>query len=288
VLWLDKTPKEAVRFASRVAADMDCRLELVHVEKGSLLRSRSERSRRGHELLTEMLCEVPASVDAEVHLRRGEPAEALVEACDELGAAILFVGSSERRAWSVLRKRTHRLLAYGAECPLIIVPRGLARSSLDSGASGAVVCGVSEELDSVKVISLAVDLAERLQRRLVLVHSGEGRSLALTQALAGLPGSGVKAVEANPSPEGLHEVARAYNADFVMGGPDARGVPGNFSASSPAPQLVAHGEHPVVVLPDCASRGRREKVSRPTRALPSAATMLEAAPGLANARPPAA
>ena len=275
-----QTPKEVVRVASRLARDMDCRLDLVHVEKSSLLRSRSERSRRGRELLTEMLCEVPASVEAEVRLEHGDPAEALIGASNELGAGMLVVGSSERR-------RTHRLLAYGAECPLVIVPRKVAKPSLDPVEGGGVVCGVTDSPDSVKVISLAVDLAERLERRLVLVHSGGGRSLALTRALALLPGSGVEAVESSPSPEGLQEVARAYDAGFVMGGPDARGVPRNFSRGSPAPQLVAHGEHPVVVLPDGANRGRRENVAaRSTKALPGAATVPAGA--RAKARPPAA
>jgi K+-sensing histidine kinase KdpD len=268
---------------------MDCRLDLVHVEKSSLLRSRSERSRRGRELLTEMLCEVPASVEAEVRLEHGDPAEALIGASNELGAGMLVVGSSERRAFSIQRRRTHRLLAYGAECPLVIVPRKVAKPSLDPVEGGGVVCGVTDSPDSVKVISLAVDLAERLERRLVLVHSGEGRSLALTRALALLPGSGVEAVESSPSPEGLQEVARAYDAGFVMGGPDARGVPRNFSRGSPAPQLVAHGEHPVVVLPDGANRGRRENVAaRSTKALPGAATVPAGARARAKARPPAA
>jgi hypothetical protein len=247
------TPKAVVRVASVLAQETNARLELVHVLEKPVLPGRSLETARAarQQLLAELLAEVPAGVEAMTRLEEGRAAETIVHACAETASSLLVVGSPRPRPFRS-RSRMHRLLAFGAGCPLIVVPR----EAVPLGQQ-AVVCGVDWSPRSLKSLQLAIGLAARLDRRLVLVHAPAQPASALGRALSDSPGDGVVTIEAEPSAEVLKYVSLTYNAGFVVGGDQDRGGAGSFGRRSTASELVKGGDRPVVVLPRTAGRRRR-------------------------------
>ena len=247
------TPKAVLRVASGLAEQLACRLQLVHVYEKTTLpgRSRDERHGAGRELLAELLCEVPASVDAGVRLQEGAPTEAILDACADAEACLLVVGSPKRRSFN-RRSRLHRLLALGSDCALIIVPR-----EADPLGRQEVVCGLDWSPRSRQALQLAIVLAERLDRRLIVVHAPGRESSALDRALEGSSGDGVVTIEAEPSAEVLKHVALTYNAGLVVAGDEESNSAGMFARTSPASWLVRRGDRPVALLPRDTSRSKR-------------------------------
>jgi nucleotide-binding universal stress UspA family protein len=108
---------------------------------------------------------------AQARTEVGDPPERVAAAADELGAELLVVGARGRRwARTAPLGSVSSALAAGAPCPVVVVPRG-ARGSIQARPGGAsIVCGVDLGDAPAAVAEVALELAERLGLRFVLVH----------------------------------------------------------------------------------------------------------------------
>jgi nucleotide-binding universal stress UspA family protein len=220
-----------------------------------------------------------AGVAPEVRLVEGSPAEAIMDAADREGAALLVVGSRGRgRLESALRGSVSQELASRARCPVVIVPSGAhwaGANGAGESADASVVCGVDGSDEALAAAALAGRLATRLGCRLVIVHARQNlRAVAdypgaststppvtgqpdsvgrpadevVTKAEGAAGVSAVAVVEPGPPAEVLESVADREAARLIVIA--SRGV-GRLRAAllgSVAAELSAAAARPVVVL----------------------------------------
>ncbi|MDQ3586803.1 MAG: universal stress protein [Actinomycetota bacterium] len=225
VCVIDRATTDAVPHVSaELAYELGSQLQLVHVAREPrLLPSwmrrecrRRETGRRGQERLTEILCRVPAEVDACTRLAHGEPTKTIIELCEQSNAALLVIAAPAQVTRAAIGDRLWRALAARAPCPVVIVPN-VADPVRAADAGESIVCGVDWSRESVKVALVAGDLASRLDKRLVVVQARGRQSRVLKKALAAVSGNGVTTVDAHPSRGVLEAVARTHRAALVFG-----------------------------------------------------------------------
>ena len=195
---------------------------------------------------------VGARLAARLHLRHemlelqaGPAAVEVRRRADELGAALVVVGSRGRgRLAAVLTASMFRsLLAHGKR-PVVI-----ARGGTAVAAPGPVVCGITGPRErATHLARAAAGLARRMDRGLVLaacdpdLGADELEQLARWQRV---PGDALPAIVDGSSPRGLVALARARGAPLLVvgsrvGGPLDRRV---------APGLIRDAGRPVVIVP---------------------------------------
>jgi nucleotide-binding universal stress UspA family protein len=127
---------DAVRFAVGLSGQADGRLRVLHVREPSPHHEMPER--RPGEHLERAL----AGASAEVVELEGDPVIALARASRDLD--LLVVGSrSYGPLGAVLLGAVTRRLAYGAECPFIVVPR-----TRDAALAVALIGGMEAAVDT--------------------------------------------------------------------------------------------------------------------------------------------
>ena len=101
-------------------------------------------------------------------------ARALHEAAEELGAALLVVGSTERgRMGRVLPGSTAQRLMHGAPCPLTVVPRGWQRSD----GLHTIGVGYVDTAEGRAALGDAIVLARRSGAKLRVLSAASGHGL---------------------------------------------------------------------------------------------------------------
>jgi nucleotide-binding universal stress UspA family protein len=101
-------------------------------------------------------------------------ARALHEAAEELGAALLVVGSTERgRMGRVLPGSTAQRLLHGAPCPIAVVPRGWQRSD----GLRTIGVGYVDTAEGQDALGNAIVLARRSGAKLRVLSAASGRGL---------------------------------------------------------------------------------------------------------------
>jgi nucleotide-binding universal stress UspA family protein len=231
------------RIGGALAAEIGARVVLTHVREDvapSNLKSQRERARHRsrrcvHEILRRTSDALPPTVDADERLMIGGVANQLGEVADDVGAALIVVGSRGRgRLASALFRSVSRALARDAPCPVMIVPDGApvnvpqANGHAHDGRA-TIIAGVDASKESTVAVYFAGQLAERLGDRLLVVRPN---------AVADPPARALKAISAS-------EDARMV----VIGGDGSR-----FSlGSSLAARLPRLARCPVIVVPEGAT-----------------------------------
>jgi nucleotide-binding universal stress UspA family protein len=101
-------------------------------------------------------------------------ARALHEAAEELGAALLVVGSTERgRMGRVLPGSTAQRLMHGAPCPIAVVPRGWQRSD----GLRTIGAGYVDTAEGHDALGNAIVLARHSGAKLRVLRAASGRGL---------------------------------------------------------------------------------------------------------------
>ncbi len=101
--------------AAELAAQLGLRLVIVHVDNGSRLRRDRSSVEAAHAYL-ESVARALSLRGAELVLRRGSPARALLDATRDEDADLLVVGAGARC-------RVAAAIAKHAHCPVVVVPR---------------------------------------------------------------------------------------------------------------------------------------------------------------------
>jgi len=216
----------------------------------------------------------------ETRLVEGEPAERLLEAAQEEGAAFLVVGSRGRGALagSVLGSVSQALVRT-ATCPLVVVPPDASPLGERGGGEGSIVCGVDGSDQALAAVRVARQLGERLGSGVAIVHASRtARSLLSYVGRSSTPSLSVQPDSAER--QSLEILERAVDelggepalAELVPGDPAevlravaareraglivvaARGVGGAHAVllGSVAVALIGAAEVPIVVLPEAA------------------------------------
>jgi nucleotide-binding universal stress UspA family protein len=200
-------------------------------------RARHRSRRRVREILRRAHDSLPPTVDADERLKIGGVADQLGETADDVGAALIVVGSRGRGPLaSALLGSVSLALARGARCPVMIVPNGAPvddpRPMGDApNGRATIIVGVDGSEQSSVAAHFARELADRLGDRLLVVRPN---------AAAEPPAHTLQAISAS-------EDARM----IVIGvdGDDAR-VPLESSLAARLPRLAGC---PVIVVPEGAT-----------------------------------
>ena len=275
--------------AANVAARLGTPVVLMYIADPSdplTRRARTLGEARDHaagavdRLVSPILSE--RGLEAEVEVEIGEPSAALVETADRRDAQFLVIGSRGSGRGGGLLGNVSRRLVRQAPCPVIVVPRGAAAKpvthpSLTRETRPVIVCGLDHD-DRDQTLLFAIDLAVRMQARLVFLHvygapvpplpgvaageaafeatleAGRERGKSLLEDAAGAAGDGgVPAVETrltagDPAHE-MRAAAEAEKADLILVGNRGRGWLRSMLLGSVSSDLVSDASTPVAVLP---------------------------------------
>jgi nucleotide-binding universal stress UspA family protein len=198
-------------------------------------------------------------------VRPGSPAQALVEAADELGGDLIVVGTHHSSGPGRLTlSTTGDRLIQGAPCPVLIVPAG---PSPDRIATIGVAYDDSDEARAA--LAYAADLARAFGARLVLISVVEpfagGRfetteddevrfrnvvAEAADEAAANLAGELETEVRTLPGPPGEMLAAAAKEGiDLLVAGSRGYGPLRAVLAGSVSRYLAGNAPCPLIVVP---------------------------------------
>ena len=124
----------ALLAASRLAREIGAKVKVISVAEPSALATDELR-----DTLTQGCSAVPAGIDAEPVLVRGEPAAALAEAAREPGTLLLLGSRGYGPLRRVLLGSVSRALVRSAPSPVIIHPRGTHEPTRQSSPARAEV-----------------------------------------------------------------------------------------------------------------------------------------------------
>ena len=182
------------RVATRLARQLGVALTLVHVahpEKHYLVgEKRLDVFDRGERLLRRVSEQAGVGAAASLRVELGDPASALLDVADEVGAQLLVVGSRGRDLvrssllGSVSQQTIARMLR-----PVVVVPAAV--SPVWDGVK-CIVVGIDDTLPSGSAAAWAGGLARRLGARLILVHVSQNQVLASAAAGFDLTGGQYK------------------------------------------------------------------------------------------------
>ena len=211
------------------------------------------------------LAELPQNGIASRIVRPGSPAQALVEAAEELGGDLIVVGTHHSSGPGRLAlSTTGDRLIHGAPCPVLIVPAG---PSPDRIATIGVAYDDSEAARTT--LDYAAGLARALGARLVLISVVEpfagGRfetteddevrfrnvvAEAADEAAANLAGELDTEVRTLPGPPGeMLAVAAKEGIDLLVAGSRGYGPLQAVLAGSVSRYLAGNAPCPLVVVP---------------------------------------
>jgi nucleotide-binding universal stress UspA family protein len=144
-----KTGRDAVAFASRLAASVDAVLDVVVAlpsEGRSVITPPNASYHRylaeqAQQWIAEAIDRVPAEVVAHAHVRTADSfAEGLIEVAAELAAAYIVVGAADggTRGRHRLGSTTTELL-HSSDVPVVLVPRGARKIAPETGVTRLTV-----------------------------------------------------------------------------------------------------------------------------------------------------
>lgn len=185
-----------------------------------------------------------------IEVQAGPTADEVRRRADELGAALVVVGSRGRsRVGSAVTASMFRSVLLHGERPVVVARRAEALA-----AAGPIVCGLTGPDERARhVARVAAGLARRLDRGLVLAACDHDLGADALEQLARwqrVPGDALPAIVDDASARGLASLARARNAPLLVVGSRTRGV-----LDRPiSPRLLREAGRPVVVVPVGADR----------------------------------
>lgn len=272
-----RTPEAVIATSGELAARLDARLVLVHVQgdppllPGSVAdreRARSRLNRAAMKLLRRAAARLPAEIDVEYRSELGPVVSRLSRVADETDALLLVTGVRHRGmlATSLLGSISHELSRRSLR-PLLIVPNsqeaGNDRST--KAEASTVVVGVDGSAEAAEAAAFADKLASAFGDDLLLVHGFDAPGRIPGEGAAGdsedvyVPGvmrsalSRVRAharyvIERGPAAYVLPEVAAREQARFIVIGSQDHHRYQPLSATSETAQLPRHTSTPVLVV----------------------------------------
>jgi nucleotide-binding universal stress UspA family protein len=240
-----RSAERVARVGGELAAELGARAVLTHVREDvppSNSKSRRERARhrsrrRVHEILQRAHDALPPTVDADERLKIGGVANQIGETADDMGAALIVVGSRGRGPLaSALLGSVSRALARDARCPVMIVPDRLPLDDprpIGDAPNGraTIIAGVDGSEQSSVAAHFARELADRLGDRLLVVRPHAA---------------------ADPPAYTLQAISASEDARMIVIGVDADGArfPLGSSLATRLPRLAGC---PVIVVPEGAT-----------------------------------
>jgi nucleotide-binding universal stress UspA family protein len=199
------------------------------------------------------------------------PAAALQELARTVGAEMLVIGSGHRGPVSrTFAGSTGHSLLHGAPCPVVVAPRGYAKSSPRIGRVGVAFDGSAP---SWSALETGIGLAERLHGELEVLVARESPTYGYATALGVLSGEGLHTAEESrakrlvelaqgPIPPDLSHSTRelhgdaghvlseaSEDVDLLVCGSRGYGPILQTALGSTTRYLIDHARCPVVVLP---------------------------------------
>jgi nucleotide-binding universal stress UspA family protein len=170
--------------------------------------------------------------------------EALHEIAEAKGASLIVVGSTRRNVVGrVLSGSTAERLLQGAPCPILLAPKGYARTRL-----GAIAVGFADTPEASVALSTAHSLAARFGARLRVVaalHPSGGMDAAMARGMK---------PEKSAMLQGRHRTEmRAALDRAVEALPAGVDVEAELHVDDPADALLRISEHVDLLI--CGSRG---------------------------------
>lgn len=185
-----------------------------------------------------------------IEVQAGPTADEVRRRADELGAALVVLGSRGRsRLGAAVTASMFRSVLLHGERPVVVARRGEALA-----APGPIVCGVTgPEERARRLARVAAGLARRLDRGLVLAACDHGLGADTLEKIARwqrVPGDVLPAIVDGASARGLALLARARDAPLLVVGSRTGGV-----LDRPiSPRILREANRPVVVVPEGADR----------------------------------
>ena len=243
VIGIEPTTAERVTWiGGELARRLGARAVLAHVDdEVSRLssmrdreRARHRSTRRGHELLGRSRAALPPGVDVEQRVALGGVAPTLGDLAEEMGAALLVVGSRGRGAIaSAVLGSVSQSLARAAPCPVTIIPPSpIGNPRPFDGTPGSpptMVAGMDGSAPASTAVEFAGALADGLGHRLVRVQLRDG---------------------ARSSADTLQAISATENARMiVIAAEQGNGGRGHHRRRSLATRLPRLARCPVTVVP---------------------------------------
>jgi nucleotide-binding universal stress UspA family protein len=181
--------------AGRLADRLDARLILMHVARRPGLRRAVEQAAAGRAACADFhestallgrygaLCFVPC----EHRIAEGDPADEILLAADELGAALIVVGAGRRGLQAALAPDVCRQVLARAKVPVLVVPSGADVAALDR--RGPLVCGTDASDAAGEAVEVAGALAAGLDTDIYCVSIAAPHLQAPMVAAAGALGA---------------------------------------------------------------------------------------------------
>lgn len=250
--------RDALVLARALARATGDALELVHAYPYDLLPlsgtvtevTLAEEMHAENEREVEQLRDALAPGAAIRVLPDTSPARALHEACEELGAELLVLGSTGRAAdGHVVAGETAKAALHHAPCPVLIAPRGLANRPRPLLRTIGV--GFDGSAEALHARQIAQGLARAAGARLVLltaVHRGGGDPAAGERAAAGdrIGDHEIEELEGKAA-EAL--VARSPGLDLLVLGSRGWGPVRRLLLGSTSEHVVRDASCAVLVVP---------------------------------------
>ena len=181
--------------AGRLADRLAARLILMHVARRPGLRRALEQAAAGRAACADYhessallgrygaLCPVPC----EHRFAEGDPAEEILFAADELGAALVVVGAGRHGLQAALAPDVCRQVLSRANSPVLVVPPAAEVSALDR--QGPLVCGTDASGAAGEAVEVAGALAAGLDADIYCVSITAPHLQAPIVAAAGAVGA---------------------------------------------------------------------------------------------------
>jgi len=253
--------ERALRYAARLASEIDAHVLAVHVDGES---PSPDLARR--------VAELAAGLQADIgfHAVRATPAEGLEATARVAGADLLAVGHTALHAAAGVLGPTVGRLSRESARPVLVVPENDATG--EDGSVDGIVCCIGPDADDVGVGAVGVELAQWLQVGLTLVHAAENatsviravRALARVAAAADAVGVACRFhMASGATAERLADAAGRLHAPLLVVATDDAGRP-KALARSGACNGFGSSDRPFVIVPPKAAAARRHWIASVT------------------------
>lgn len=289
VCAVDATAQSAGAVCAGVAIGnaLGMRIVLVYVAEPGREPIEALRS-RGLADLERSLVGLPVPADAVRRAEVGDPAEQVVAAADEEGAALILAGTrpAGARAKAVFGSVTTRIVELAA-MPVVIAPQACCESALagDPWTTHEVIIAVDGSEESRAAAALAGRMARRARVAVVLAHVVPPLPPAAAPPVAVVPPitdadqhAGWRiladARDVIPDPDDVEvelrqgvpareidRLARERGSDLIALGTRRPGRFRRLLAGSIADDLAASGERLVMVIPDDVARREYQQLT---------------------------
>ena len=215
--------------AGRLADRLDARLILIHVARRPGIRRAVEQAAAGraacadyHESTALLgrygaLCPVPC----EQRIAEGDPADEILLAADELGAALIIAGAGRRGVQAAFAPDVCRQVLSRANVPVVVVPSEADVSALDR--RGPLVCGTDASDAAREAVEIAGALAAGFETDIYCVNIAAPHLQAPMVAAAGALGAVERPEELAARRRASHAIAQGA-ADRVPAVTDTHAV----------------------------------------------------------------